>query len=549
MQDVAKQLAHRLKLRVVSVFGGGKRSAQKAALQNSPDVLICTPGRLLALMEKGHISFADARVCVLDEADTLLHEAEGFRGDVHSILRKLAAADEAHARTTQYILAGATASRSTEKAAVALTGRHFAQAASSGRDRTPDSLAQHFVHVRGGKTGNKQDMLLHSIRSFYAALKPTVLGALQGHAPPAAGLRALPSVPRAPHQPTATAEQAKRSIAEAGSALKSPKSTHTVKRAAAAVSAAYGAGTGANVWSSSLRDQSQGRLSDDSGGVQSGGPMSALLDLSAGDLQGLQAVSGELLSAVAALLPRTIVFANTAASVRSTGWLLEEAGIPNVALHKDMPYEKRRAQFAAFKAGQVPVLVCSDAGARGIDLPRVGHVINFDFPASPVEFIHRVGRTARAGQPGVATSLVTRKDLPLARAVHAAGQLGTPLAGLTSDRSTYLRQLSPERSSVEQSGGKQRPKATRRRMLPAKRRAMLADKAKETAHERMSDGRGFTAPMQQLLKSAEQRSSSAGSLPASSKDVRHIADALAQSLEAVTNISTPSLESGSKHQR
>ena len=135
-----------------------------------------------------------------------------------------------------------------------------------------------------------------------------------------------------------------------------------------------------------------------------------MLELSVSDLSALRAVPQEKLQQVAQLLPRTIVFANTAASVRSTGWALEEAGIPNVALHKDMPFEKRRAQFAAFKAGQVPVLVCSDAGARGIDLPRVGHVINFDFPASPVEFIHRVGRTARAGQPGVATSLVTRWD-------------------------------------------------------------------------------------------------------------------------------------------
>ncbi len=518
----------------MAVFGGGKRSAQKAALANSPDVLVSTPGRLLALMEKGHISFADARVCVLDEADTLLHAGEGFRPDVHAILRKLGAADEAHSRRTQYILAGATASRSTEKIARELLGRSFLQAADSGRDRTPPTLAQHFVHVQGGKSGNKQELLLHSIRSFYSALRPTVMGALE------ASLSGAPITPRRTSTnthsplPVPMTEQRQRSIAAAASTLKSPKTAQHVDTAAAAVASAYEHGTAAAVWSSSLKDKSQGIQRQQHSVHEDGGPMSALLELSVSDLERLRQVQPQILHQVASVLPRTIVFANTAASVRSTGWLLQEAGIPNVALHKDMPYTKRQEQFEAFKAGHVPVLVCSDAGARGIDLPRVGHVINFDFPASPVEFIHRVGRTARAGQPGVATSLVTRKDLPLARAVHAAGQLGTPLAGLSADRGVYLRQLSPQRDSIQQSGGKERPKATRRRMLPSKRRAMLADKAKETAHERLARGQGFTAPMQQLLRVAPTQHSTAGALPASATEVKHIADALADTLSTLT---------------
>jgi superfamily II DNA/RNA helicase len=68
------------------------------------------------------------------------------------------------------------------------------------------------------------------------------------------------------------------------------------------------------------------------------------------------------------------------------------------------------------------VIVATDLACRGIDLPSIGHVIMFDFPKSPVEFIHRAGRTCRAFSFGKVTALVTKKDLSLAKAIQISCQ-------------------------------------------------------------------------------------------------------------------------------
>jgi superfamily II DNA/RNA helicase len=75
-----------------------------------------------------------------------------------------------------------------------------------------------------------------------------------------------------------------------------------------------------------------------------------------------------------------------------------------------MDQSNRIAEFDRFKAGEITVLVASDVAARGLDVKGVSHVINFDVPWQPDDYIHRIGRTGRAGMKGIAITLATRED-------------------------------------------------------------------------------------------------------------------------------------------
>ncbi|KAF9626612.1 hypothetical protein IFM89_036473 [Coptis chinensis] len=72
---------------------------------------------------------------------------------------------------------------------------------------------------------------------------------------------------------------------------------------------------------------------------------------------------------------------------------------------------KRLGALNKFKAGECPILICTDVASRGLDIPSVDMVINYDIPANSKDYIHRVGRTARAGRSGVAISLVNQYEL------------------------------------------------------------------------------------------------------------------------------------------
>ena len=97
---------------------------------------------------------------------------------------------------------------------------------------------------------------------------------------------------------------------------------------------------------------------------------------------------------------------------------LEKHGFSAVALHGDMPQSKRNDMLAKFKANEAELLVCSDVAARGLDISDVSHVINFDVPVNAEDYIHRIGRTGRAGKTGHAYTLATPGDARLLGAVE-----------------------------------------------------------------------------------------------------------------------------------
>ncbi|PWZ13058.1 DEAD-box ATP-dependent RNA helicase 36 [Zea mays] len=108
-----------------------------------------------------------------------------------------------------------------------------------------------------------------------------------------------------------------------------------------------------------------------------------------------------------------IVFVSTCKDCQYLDLLLEELGYPAVALNSHKSQAQRLSALNRFKSGQVPVLLATDVGSRGLDIQTVDLVINYDMPMSPRDYIHRVGRTARASRGGLAISFVTQKDICL----------------------------------------------------------------------------------------------------------------------------------------
>ena len=105
---------------------------------------------------------------------------------------------------------------------------------------------------------------------------------------------------------------------------------------------------------------------------------------------------------------QTIVFAATKQRTHRLASELKQEGFKAVTIHGDLSQRQRDNAMYRFKKGDEDILVATDIAARGIDVPAVGHVINYDIPEDPLIYFHRIGRTARAGATGKAISLVSQ---------------------------------------------------------------------------------------------------------------------------------------------
>ncbi len=108
---------------------------------------------------------------------------------------------------------------------------------------------------------------------------------------------------------------------------------------------------------------------------------------------------------------RTLVFTRTRRRAERLARTLNKAGITCEAIHGDRTQGQRQQALDGFKNGKIAVLVATDVVARGIDVDNITHVINFDIPTNPEDYVHRIGRTARAGASGIAVSLLTAEDV------------------------------------------------------------------------------------------------------------------------------------------
>jgi superfamily II DNA/RNA helicase len=115
-----------------------------------------------------------------------------------------------------------------------------------------------------------------------------------------------------------------------------------------------------------------------------------------------------------------IIFCNRKREVAQLHRSLIRHGFKAAPLHGDMSQPERMAALDSFRKGEVSLLIASDVAARGLDIPDVSHIFNFDVPFHPDDYVHRIGRTGRAGRSGIAISIVTGPD---SKSVAAIEQL------------------------------------------------------------------------------------------------------------------------------
>jgi superfamily II DNA/RNA helicase len=113
-----------------------------------------------------------------------------------------------------------------------------------------------------------------------------------------------------------------------------------------------------------------------------------------------------------------IIFCNRKKDVGILYRSLQRHGFSVGALHGDLDQHQRTATLDAFRNGTIAFLAASDVAARGLDIPEVSHIFNYDVPIHPEDYIHRIGRTGRAGREGFAAMLVTPKDFKALKAIE-----------------------------------------------------------------------------------------------------------------------------------
>ncbi len=169
----------------------------------------------------------------------------------------------------------------------------------------------------------------------------------------------------------------------------------------------------------------------------------------------------ELLSSLvrSGRLEQALVFTRTKHGANRLSEQLSRDGIATAAIHGNKGQAQRVRALADFKAGRVAVLVATDIAARGLDIDALPHVVNYELPMVPEDYIHRIGRTGRAGVDGVAISLVCVDETPLLRAIERLLRRAITVeavAGFEPDRSIRAEPI--HLRSAEHRGASGRPR-------------------------------------------------------------------------------------------
>ncbi len=420
--SVLKSLSHTIKLSTTSLVGGEDLGKQRKRLDRPIDILVSTPGRLVKHWNDGNVFLGSIEFIVLDEVDTMLEQ--GFQGDIGKVLHPLLYKHKGAFKNDDQLLDTIDVVEGAPQ--VVITSATMTNA------------------VRRLFRNDKDNGLL--VKSHKKNQVPTKHDDIKILLPKNMRVLTAPGLHRA-------VPRLKQVFIDVGNADKLSLLVDLV--------ANDGKGGAGSVLTS--RDK--------------------MMQSKAGERGGL-----------------TLIFCNTVSSCRAVQHGLTESGIDSLSYHGELNSAARAENLNLFReAGKamynhnnndsdeedykdgdasddwdmfedvddweselvdgssssstrkIPkIMVCTDVAARGLDVPEVDHVVMFDFPLNPIDYLHRAGRTARgvnqqhindkntrAGS-GRVSALVAKRDRVLAMAIEGAVQRGEPLDGLTSRKSDYM---------------------------------------------------------------------------------------------------------------
>jgi superfamily II DNA/RNA helicase len=185
-----------------------------------------------------------------------------------------------------------------------------------------------------------------------------------------------------------------------------------------------------------------------------------------------------------------IVFCNRKTTVRELATSLRRSHFAAGQIQGDMDQAKRIAEFDRFKSGEINILVASDVAARGLDVKGVSHVINFDVPWQPDDYIHRIGRTGRAGMKGIAITLATREDAEAIAGIEKLTGIKIPRIGTAAKTAAPEPKPAPRVREKPAAKAEAKPRSEPRRKAEAKPKAPVAPDRSSVVEDMESDWNG-----------------------------------------------------------
>jgi ATP-dependent RNA helicase RhlE len=149
---------------------------------------------------------------------------------------------------------------------------------------------------------------------------------------------------------------------------------------------------------------------------------------------------------------QVLIFTRTKHGANKLSEKLEKSGMSSAAIHGNKTQNARTKALDGFKKGQIRVLVATDIAARGLDIPLLPHVVNYELPNVPEDYVHRIGRTGRAGASGEAVSLVCAEEIDYLRGIEKLLDLQLPVEIVSG-----FEPLEVDRQPPPKMGGGQRP--------------------------------------------------------------------------------------------
>ena len=183
----------------------------------------------------------------------------------------------------------------------------------------------------------------------------------------------------------------------------------------------------------------------------------------------------ELMRSEVGSVKNAIIFCNRKRDVAVLHKSLVKHGFNAAALHGDLDQRQRMATLEGFRKGEITYLAASDVAARGLDIPDVSHIFNFDVPISPEDYVHRIGRTARAGREGYTAMIVTPKEMKALAAIESLVKMKIEwIDGEPSTENLASADFSERRERGRRGKGKPGEREERKEAAPRAQQAAAA---------------------------------------------------------------------------